>query len=92
VLIAVSVFIALNRVFPKLLLIFTIPGRVPLFFYGMHIAIMGVFIKRTGFLYREGGVMETLIAFAVMMVVMIPLCIWFYRVKSRSGNFIIKMI
>jgi uncharacterized membrane protein len=92
VLIAISGFIALNRVVPKLLVVFTIPGRVPLFFYGMHIAIMGVFVKRLDFLYREGGVLTTLIAFAVMMVVMLPLCIWFFRVKSRSRNYFIKMI
>lgn len=88
----IAAFIALDKISPKILWIFSIPGRVPLFFYGMHIAIMGVFIKRTGWMYREGGVTETLIAFVVMFAVMIPLCLWFYKVKSRSGNFIIKMI
>jgi uncharacterized membrane protein len=92
VLLAVSGFIVLGKVTPKLLVVFSIPGKVPLFFYGMHIAIMGVFVKRTGFLYREGGVLAALIAFAVMMVVMLPLCNWFYGVKSRSKNFFIRMI
>jgi len=92
VLLSVAGFIALNKVVPKLLLLFTIPGRVPLFFYGMHIAIMGVFVKRMDFFYRDGGVIATLIAFVVMMIIMIPLCIWFYRVKSRSRNWFIKMI
>jgi uncharacterized membrane protein len=85
-------FIMLNKLIPKALWIFAIPGRVALFFYGMHIAIMGVFVKRLDFLYRQGGVKETLIAFAVMLVIMIPLCWWFNRVKSRSGNWLIKMI
>jgi uncharacterized membrane protein len=85
-------FIILNKIMPKALWIFSIPGRVALFFYGMHIAIMGVFVKRLDFFYRQGGVKETLIAFAVMMVIMIPLCIWFYKVKSRSGNWLIRMI
>jgi uncharacterized membrane protein len=92
VLLAVSALIAINKIAPKLLLIFSIPGRVPLFFYCMHIAIMGVFVKRLDFLYREGGVGASLIGVAIMMAVMLPLCIWFYGVKSRSSNFIIKMI
>jgi uncharacterized membrane protein len=94
VLLAISTFIALNKVAPKWLLVFTIPGRVPLFFYGMHIAIMGVFVKRLDLfhLYREGGVLASLIAFAVMLLVMLPLCKWFYGVKSRSRNFFIRMI
>jgi uncharacterized membrane protein len=92
VLLAVSGFIALGRVAPKLLMVFSIPGKVPLFFYGMHIAIMGVFVKRLGLFYREGGVLASLIAFAVMLMVMFPLCKWFYGVKSRSKNFFIRMI
>jgi uncharacterized membrane protein len=92
VLLGVVTFIALNKVVPRLLLVFSIPGRTPLFFYGMHIAIMGVFVKRTGFFYREGGVMASLAGFLIMMVIMLPLCAWFYKVKSRSSNFIIRMI
>jgi uncharacterized membrane protein len=92
VMLGVACFIALNKVVPKLMLVFAIPGRVALFFYGMHIAIMGVFVKRFDFFYREGGVAETLMAFGVMVIIMIPLCIWFYRVKSRSGNWFIRMI
>lgn len=92
VLLGVSAFIAIGKVAPKLLLVFSIPGKVPLFFYCMHIAIMGVFVKRMDLFYREGGVAASLIGVAIMMVIMIPLCIWFYRVKSKSDNFIIKMI
>ncbi|MCX6234780.1 MAG: heparan-alpha-glucosaminide N-acetyltransferase domain-containing protein [Bacteroidetes bacterium] len=88
----ISGFIALGKVAPKLLVVFSIPGKVPLFFYCMHIAIMGVFVKRLGLFYREGGVLASLIGLAVMLVVMLPLCKWFYGVKSRSKNFIIRMI
>ena len=90
--IAIAGFIALGKIAPKLLLVFAIPGRVPLFFYGMHIAIMGVFVKRLDLFYRQGGVKETLIGFAVMMIIMVPLCIWFYRVKRKSGNWVVRMI
>jgi uncharacterized membrane protein len=85
-------FILLNKLIPKAMWIFAIPGRVALFFYGMHIAIMGVFVKRLDWMYRQGGVTETLIAFAVMLVIMLPLCWWFYGVKKRSGNWVIRMI
>jgi uncharacterized membrane protein len=91
-LVFIAGFIALNKVAPKLLLVFAIPGRVPLFFYGIHIAILGVFVKRMDLFYREGSVKETLIVFVVMMIVMIPLCIWFYKVKSRSRNWLVRMI
>jgi len=91
-LICMAGLIALNKAVPKLLLVFTIPGRVPLFFYGVHIAILGVLVKRTDLFYRQGGVKETLIGFVAMMIVMIPLCIWFYRVKRKSGNWMVRMI
>ena len=92
VLIGVSGFIALGKYLPWFMEIFSIPGRVPLFFYGVHIALMGILVKRTGWFYREGAVTESLIGFAIMMLVMYPLCIWFYRVKMKSNNFIIRMI
>ncbi len=92
VLFAVSGFIAIGKSVPWLMEVFSIPGRVPLFFYGMHIAIMGVFVKRLDLFYREGGVTDSLIGLAVMMVIMLPLCKWFYGVKSQSKNFIIRMI
>jgi uncharacterized membrane protein len=91
-LVCIAGFIALNKVVPQLLIVFTIPGRVPLFFYGLHIAILGIFVKRMDLFYRDGGVKETLIGFVVMMIVMIPLCIWFYKVKRKSGNWIVRMI
>ena len=92
VVLGVSVFIAVSKVAPKLLVVFTIPGKVPLFFYGIHLAIMGIFIKRFGLLYREGEVFASLIGVAVMLVVMLPLCKWFYGIKRRSKNYIIRMI
>jgi hypothetical protein len=92
VLMCVAGFIALNRMMPRLMMIFTIPGRVPLFFYGIHIAIMGIFVKRLDLYYRDGGVMASLIGFALMMMIMLPLCNWFYKVKGRSKNEFIKMI
>jgi hypothetical protein len=65
---------------------------VPLFYYCVHIAILGIFSKRIGLYYREGGVAATLIGFVVMLAVMMPLATWFGGLKRRSKNPIIQMI
>ena len=90
--IVIGIIIALNKYLPKLFLIFDITGKVALFFYCMHIAILGVFSKRIGLFYREGDVTETLIGVVIMLIIMVPLSKWFYKVKRRSKNFIIRMI
>ncbi len=92
VVVGVAIFIALGKIIPKWLVVFSIPGKVPLFFYAVHLAVLGIFVKRTGWFYREGGVTETFIGVAVMMVVMLPLCVWFFGVKRRSKNYFIRMI
>ncbi|RPJ49370.1 MAG: DUF1624 domain-containing protein [Candidatus Latescibacterota bacterium] len=69
-----------------------IVGRVPLFFYCVHIGILGIFSKRIGIYYREGGVAESLIGCALMLVVMLPLAAWFGGVKQRSKNYFIRLV
>ncbi len=88
----VSAFIAIGKIAPKVLMVFSIPGKVPLFFYAAHLAILGIFVKRMDLFYREGGVLASLIGVVVMLVIMLPLCKWFYGVKRRSKNFFIRMI
>ncbi|NOX48667.1 MAG: DUF1624 domain-containing protein [Chlorobi bacterium] len=92
VVLGVSLFIAIGKTAPKLLAVFSIPGKVPLFFYGMHLAIFGIFVKRFDLFYREGGVLASLIGVVAMLIVLLPLCKWFYGVKRRSNNYFIKMI
>lgn len=92
VVLGVTAFIAINRVAPKLLMVFSIPGKVPLFFYAVHLAILGIFVKRLDLFYREGEIWATFIGFAVMLLIMLPLCKWFYGVKRRSTNYLIQMI
>ena len=91
VVIGVGIIITINKSFPKLLKFLSIVGRVPLFFYCVHIAILGIISKRIGLFYREGEVIETLIGFAVMLIVMLPLAKWFGGLKQRSKNYIIKL-
>lgn len=92
VVLGVGSFIVLNKWFPKLISIFSIIGKVPLFFYGMHLAILGIVVKRFDFFYREGGIWATIIGFFITLLIMLPLSKWFYDVKRKSTNFIIKMI
>lgn len=92
VVLGVSSFIAIGKAFPNLLKVFSIPGKVPLFFYAVHLAILGVLTRIFPMIYREGGVITSLVGLAGMLAVMLPLCWWFYRVKRRSSNFFIQMI
>jgi uncharacterized membrane protein len=92
VVIGVGFFSVLSDKIPRVMNIFSIPGKVPLFFYGVHIAILGIVIKRFGILYHQGGVRESLIGLGVMLLIMLPLSIWFYKVKRRSSNYIISLI
>lgn len=92
VVLIISIIIAIGKIAPKLLTMLDTAGKVALFFYGMHIAILGIFSKRIGLFYREGEVAATLIGVVIMLVVMLPLSRWFYGIKSRSKNFIIRML
>ncbi len=67
-------------------------GRVPLFFYAVHIPILAIFSKRLGFFYHEGAVKESLIGWVVLLAVMYPLAIWFGGIKKRSRAWIVRMI
>jgi uncharacterized membrane protein len=68
-------------------------GRVPLFFYMVHIPILAIFTRRFGFFYREGAVTESLIGWVALLAVMAPLVIWFGGVKKKyRRNWFIRMI
>ena len=88
----VTLFIAIGRVSPRALSVFSIPGKVPLFFYGAHLAFLGIFIKRMDFHYRDGGILESLLATAILLAIMLPLCKLFYGYRSRSKNYFVRMM
>ena len=88
----VAFFIALYKYIPKVFDVIGIVGKVPLFFYCMHIALLGIFSKRIDLFYRIGGLTETLIGAAILLTVMLLLSAWFWKVKQASSNVIIKMI
>ena len=92
VVIGVSIIISLNTIIPKIIRVLGIVGKVPLFFYCVHLGILGIFSKRIGIFYREGEIAATLIGFTLMLIIMLPLAKWFGGIKQRSKNYIIKMI
>lgn len=67
-------------------------GRVPLFFYCVHIPLLAIFSKRLGFWYHESAVLGSLLGWVVLLAVMAPLVIWFGRVKQRNRSWLVRMI
>jgi uncharacterized membrane protein len=92
VVLGVTATIAIGKAIPKIFSILGIVGRVPLFFYCVHIGILGIVSKRFGLYYHEGEVAAALIGLIIMLIVMLPLAYWFSIVKQKSNNFIIKLI
>ncbi len=69
-----------------------IVGRVPLFFYVVHISILSILADRFGVYYRQGGVGASFVGWVCLLAVMLPLSVWFRGVKVRSKNPIIALI
>jgi fucose 4-O-acetylase-like acetyltransferase len=83
---------ALGSMIPRLLEPLGVVGRVPLFFYCVHIGILGVFSKRLGIYYRQGEVLASLVGLAILLALMLPLAKWFEGLKRRSTNPLIRLI
>ncbi|MCP4143999.1 MAG: DUF1624 domain-containing protein [bacterium] len=70
-----------------------IVGKVPLFFYAVHIPLLAIFAKRMGYFYREGAVKESLIGWVILVAIMLPLAYGFAKVKKKyRKNWFIRMI
>lgn len=67
-------------------------GKVPLFFYAVHIPLLALFSRRLGFFFHESGVLGSLLGWVVLLAVMYPLAVWFGKVKKRSRAWIIRMM
>ncbi len=67
-------------------------GRVPLFFYCVHIPLLAIFARRLGFWYHESAVLGSLLGWVGLLAAMTPLVIWFGRVKRRNRSWLIRMI
>jgi uncharacterized membrane protein len=67
-------------------------GRVPFFFYCLHIPLLFIVSYRFGVYTRQGGVAASLIGWVCLLVVMYPLAWWFGRLKQRNKFWLIQMI
>lgn len=67
-------------------------GRVPLFFYCVHIPLLAIVARRFGLYYNESAVMGSLIGWVASLAVMAPLVVWFGRVKRKNRSWFIRMI
>jgi uncharacterized membrane protein len=67
-------------------------GRVPLFFYCVHIPLLAVFARRFDLYYRESAVLGSLLGWVVLLAVMAPLVVWFGRVKLKNRSWFVRMI
>lgn len=66
-------------------------GRVPLFFYAVHIPLLAIFTRRLGFFYREGAVLESFLGWLGLLLVTFPLAWAFGAFKRRSKNHFIQL-
>jgi uncharacterized membrane protein len=63
-------------------------GRTPLFFYILHVHMLTLAARQLG-MYRSAGLTETLIATLAVLLVMYPLCMWYFGAKrSRWSTFL----
>lgn len=67
-------------------------GKVPLFFYAVHIPILAIPMKRFDLYYHRGGVLESFVTWGLLLAVMMPLAVWFAGVKRRNRSWLIRMI
>ena len=67
-------------------------GKVPLFFYAVHIPLLAIVMKRTGLYYHQGGVAESFLTWFALLAVMMPLAVWFGSVKRRNKSWLVRMI
>ncbi len=76
----------------KPLSVLGVVGKVPLFFYAVHIPLLAVVMRRFGVYDQQGGVPESFVTWGLLLVVMMPLAVWFGGVKKRNRSWLVRMI
>lgn len=96
VVLGVTFFLLINtmnvQLVKRLLNFISLPGKVPMFFYAIHLAILGLICRVFPDVYRFGEILETLTGFVILLALLLPVCKWFFNIKSRSNNYLIQMI
>ena len=66
-------------------------GRVPLFFYLIHVHLLSGAAKLLG-MWKKGGLLETFVAAGLVLFLLYPLCRWYARFKHGRPKSIWKYI
>ncbi len=66
-------------------------GRVPLFFYVLHVHLLSVGAVLLG-LWKAGGLKETFMATAVVLLILYPLCRWYADLKRSHPRSILRFV
>ena len=69
----------------------TIFGQTPLFFYILHVHLLQVGAKLTG-LWKAGGLTETWLATAAVLIVLYPLCRWYAGIKKTHPGSLLRFV
>lgn len=66
-------------------------GRTPLFFYILHVHLL-VLASRLFNMHRTGGLTETFVATAAVLLLLYPLCRWYGRVKQAHPRSLLRYL
>ena len=66
-------------------------GRTPLLFYLLHVHLLGGSAMLLG-IWRAGGLTETFIAAAAVLLVLFPLCRWYAGVKRAHPRSVLRYV
>ena len=66
-------------------------GRTPLFFYILHVHMLTLTARQLG-LYRSAGLTETAIATLTVLVILYPLCRWYFKAKRKKPGSLLRYL
>ena len=66
-------------------------GRTPLFFYLLHVHMLTLAARQLG-MYRSAGLTEAIIATFAVLLLMYPLCRWYFKVKRAHPSSVLRYI
>jgi len=66
-------------------------GRTPLFFYLIHVHLLTASAYLFG-MHRKGGLAETFLATIIELIILYPLCRWYFRFKKTHSESLLRYV